>query len=97
MGGYADHRKDTEVNNKVLVTNKMTITIAMKVKVTTKITITRCWWPRRRGSWSWPSSRCRPRQVEPTLVLGGNQILQVLLALVLGGNLVLLVLLGGNP
>ena len=97
MGGYADHRKDTEVNNKVLGTNKMTITIAMKVKVTTKITITRCWWPRRRGSWSWPTNSGRPRQVEPTLVLGGNQILQVLLVLVLGGNLVLQVLLGGNP
>ena len=46
MGGYADHRKDTEVNNKVLMTNKAIITIKMK------ITITRCWWPKRRGSWS---------------------------------------------
>ena len=45
MGGYADHRKDTEVNNKVLVTNKAIITKATKVKATTKITITRCWWP----------------------------------------------------
>ena len=79
----------------------MTITIAMKVKVTTKITITRCWWPRRRGSWSWPSSSCRPRQVEPTLGLGGNLILLGLqVVLVLGGNLMLqalLVVLGGNP
>ena len=95
MGGYADHRKDTEVNNKVLMTNKAIMTIKMKIKLSKKITITRCWLPKRRESWSWLS--CRPRQVEPTLVLDGNQILQVLLVLVLGGNLVLQVLLGGNP
>ena len=52
MGGYADHRKDTEVNNKVLMTNKAIITIKMKIKRSKKITITRCWWPKRRGSWS---------------------------------------------
>ena len=42
MGGYADHRKDTEVNNKVLVTNKAIIPLTMKIKLSTKMTITRC-------------------------------------------------------
>ena len=32
MGGYADHRKDTEVNNKVLMTNKAIITIKIKTR-----------------------------------------------------------------
>ena len=39
MGGYADHRKDTEVNNKVLMTNKAIIPLTMKIKLSTKITI----------------------------------------------------------